>query len=134
MSRANLALWAAFVVFVAAALGTGWQERPFAFGGRLAGVKLALWLSWAAFLAYSLHVSRKEDLLQSLREIGRIQWGRQVGLDLYLGLTLSLLVIGLHGGSPWVALVWAVPVYLFGNLATLPWFAIHWDGLVARMG
>lgn len=133
MSRITLALWGAYALFVPAALWWGWEARPLAFDGRLPAVKVALYAVWLLFLAYSLHVSRQEDILVGLRRIGQIPWGRQVGLDLYAGLSLFLLVVGLHSGSPWIALAWLVPTYLFGNLSPLLWFAIHWDALVARL-
>lgn len=132
MSRVSIALWAAFAVFVGVALWHGQAERPFAFEGKLWGAKLAVWIVLAAFTAFSLNCSRHEELLDTIKKLNQLHWGRQIGLDLYIGLTLSLLVIGLHAGSPWVALVWMPALYLFGNLATLLWFAIHFDGLVAR--
>lgn len=133
MSRSDRLLWVAYAAFVGLALWLRWSERPFALDGPLWGIKLGLWLAWGAFTAYSVRCSLHESLLASIREIGKLHWGRQVGLDLYIGLTLALLLIGLHAGSPWVALAWLPALYLFGNLATLVWFAIHFDGLVARL-
>lgn len=136
MSRVDLALWLAYPVFMALALTLCWDQRPFGLDGPHPEGRLILWAAWAAFLVYSFLCSRKQPILDGLRQIGRVPWGRQVGIDLYLGLTLSVLVIGLHAGSLGTALLWLPAIYLFGNLATLPWFAIHWDALwtVGRAG
>jgi hypothetical protein len=44
---------------------------------------------------------------------------------------MALFVVYLHEG-PLALLLWLVPTLLFGNLSILLYFAIHFDGLVAR--
>lgn len=59
-------------------------------------------------------------------------WGRQIGIDLYLGVGLAMLLIGLHGGAL-TALLWLVPTIIFVNLSVLLYFAIHLDEIALRL-
>jgi hypothetical protein len=120
--------WAAFAVFAACALGVGWREAtegPWTLG------RLLVWAAFLGFLSYTVYCSSREDLVASVRRISQLHWGRQVGADLYLGLCLALFVMYLHGGLLTV-LLWLLPVLAFANLATLLYFAIHFDAIVAR--
>lgn len=65
-------------------------------------------------------------------KIAELHWGRQIGIDLYLGLSLTLFIVYLNEGSVLVMLLWLIPTFAFGNLATLLYFAIHYDAIVAR--
>jgi hypothetical protein len=127
----NAVLWAIYAVFAGCALYAGREAGPFSFEGPLAGVKAVVWLVWLAVLAYSLYCSRRENLFRTVGKIGELHWGRQIGTDLYLGLGLALLVIYLNEGGV-VALLWLLPTLAFANLAILLYFAIHFDGIVAR--
>jgi len=55
-----------------------------------------------------------------------------VSADLYLGLCLTLFVAYLNEGSVLVVLLWLLPTLFFANLATLLYFAVHYDAIVAR--
>lgn len=130
MANLRTLFWLAFALIAATAI-TLQRDTAFAFSGPHAAAKIALWLAFAAFGAYTLWVSAREDLLRSLRSIATLHWGRQVGLDLYIGFTLALCVIGLHSG--WmVALAWLLPIYVYGNIATLLWLALNVDSLLGR--
>lgn len=128
----NLLGWIAYAVFAACALGFGWHDDIFAFDRPLVGLKVTVWLAWLAFLAYSVHASRHEDLLRTLRVVRGYYWGRQIGFDLYLGAAAFLVFVYLHEGTALVVLLWLLPVVLFVNLATLLYLAIHFDAIVAR--
>ena len=130
MSTKNV-LWAAFVVFVASALYLNWHTSIMAFDGRLAWIKLLVWVSFAAFLAYSVYCSSRENLFRSLARIAELHWGRQIGTDLYLGLLLALFIIYLNEGAL-AALLWTLPVLAFANLSILLYFAIHFDEIVSK--
>lgn len=121
--------WAAFAVFAACALGFGWQEAT---GGLFTAGKLLIWAAFLGFLAYTIHCSSREDLFASVRKISQLRWGRQIGADLYLGLCLALFVVYLNEGSVLAVLLWLLPALAFANLATLLYFAIHYDSIVAR--
>src|SRR5687767_2969403 len=122
--KQNAISWGVFVAFVACALGFEWHDRILSLKGPMGAAKAAVWLVFLAFLGYSIHCSRKENIFKTIRSMYQLYWGRQIGTDLYLGLLLSLSVIYLHQGSL-AALLWFIPVMLFANLATLLYVAIH---------
>ena len=127
----NAVLWLAYAVLVGAALVFGWQDDTLSFAGPLGGIKLAVWVLWLSFLGYSVYCSTQESLFRTMGKMAGLHWGRQIGLDLYLGVSLALIIIYLHEGSLAVVL-WLVPAVVYANLAILLYFAIHFDALVAR--
>ena len=130
--RANLLLWGVFVVFVACALAFVRHDGMFAPGGPLTAGKYVVWAAFLGFLGYSVHCSRRENLFGTIRTMARLHWGRQIGIDLYLGLALMLFVIYLSEGSMLAVALGLLPTLAFANLATLLYFAIHYDSIVAR--
>lgn len=125
--------WGLYVVFAGVVLATGWHDGALAPTGPFPAGKYALWAAWAAFLAYSVWVSTREDIIASVRKINELHWGRQICIDLYLGFTFAVVGIGLVSRSWTVGLAYLLPVYLFGNLATLLWLALHFDAVVGRL-
>jgi hypothetical protein len=132
MRAAKNLLWIGFAGFVAGALYLNWHEHPFRTNGPLAVVKALIWVAFLGFTGYSVYCSRRENLFSTIRKIATLYWGRQVGVDLYLGLLLTLFFVYLHEGSLLVTLIWLVPALVYGNLATLLYVAIHFDSIVAR--
>ena len=130
-SSRNL-LWLAFVVFVACALYADWHENLFALRGPLAPVKALVWLTLAGFLGFTIFASARENLFRSIDEIGELYWGRQIGIDLYIGLLIFLFFVYLNEGSLLVTLCWLIPAIAFVNLATLVYLAIHFEEIVAK--
>jgi hypothetical protein len=132
MTSSKNLFWAAFVLFVACALYFDRHENLFTHHGPLAPVKLLVWAAFLGFLAYTAYCSSRENLFRSIGKMAEVHWGRQVGADLYLGLLLMIFVVYLNEGSALVVLLWLVPVLAFANLATLLYFALHFDQIVAR--
>lgn len=64
------------------------------------------WAAFVGFVAYSAYCTTRENLFTTVRKVSALHWGRQIGLDLYLGLCLSLFVVYLNERSALVALVW----------------------------
>ncbi|MEZ5660162.1 MAG: hypothetical protein R3E83_16970 [Burkholderiaceae bacterium] len=128
----NLVTWGMYFAFVAVALIFSWHDSMLSFGGGLGVVKMAAWAVFVLFTRYSIYCSAKENLFKTVRQMSRLHWGRQIGIDLYLGLLLFLLVVYLHGG-PIVLVLWLLPTLLFANLATFLYVAIHADSLIARL-
>ncbi len=124
--------WPVFGLFVAVAAYLSWHPRVFDFTVRLGGVKALVLGAWLGFLAFSYYASTRESLLGTIRKMNRLHWGRQIGIDLYLGAGLSMLLIYLNEGSVVVVLLWLVPVVLFVNLATLVYVFLNFDRIVAR--
>lgn len=132
MSKRGLFLWCIYALFVVSALFLNWHENPFKFDTPLGAIKLSVWLVLAGFLAYSIYCTSREDLFRSIRSILSLYWGRQIGADLYIGLSLGLLIIYLNEGALAV-LLWLFPIVAFANLAVLLYFAIHFDSIVMKL-
>lgn len=134
MSRARVFLlsWIPYFAFVALALAHGWHDAIFTLDRPHATLKVAVWLTWLAFLAYSMVATTRASLFRTIREMLASWWGRQICADLYIGLALFLALIGLHEGSALVVLAWLLPVLAFANLATLVYLALHFDAIIAR--
>jgi hypothetical protein len=126
-------LWSGFALFVAAALWLEWSPTLLAPTGPLPAGKYVVWAAFLGFTAYTIRCSRREDLFRSLREMLRLRWGRQVLLDLYLGLALFLFVVALHERSAIALLLWLPAGVAFVNLATLLYFALHYESIVTRL-
>ena len=128
----NLLSWMLFAAFVALALGLHWHAQLLVFSGLVGAGKALVWLVWLAFVGYSIHCSRRENIVKSIRDMARLYWGRQIIIDLYLGVALFLALIALHQGAL-VMLAWLLPVLLFANQATLLYLAIHFESLLALL-
>ena len=128
----NLISWGVFAAFAACAVGFGWHPALLRFDGPMAPAKIMVWLALLLFTGYSIYCSGQENIFKTIRTMARLHWGRQIGIDLYLGLALFLSVIYLHEGSIIAVALWLVPVLLFANLATLLYVASHFAQLVAR--
>ncbi len=126
------AMWIVYAGFVAAAFYAGWHPGLFDFSVRFGAVKAVVFLGLLAFLGYSLYCSSRESLPGTIKKIGKFHWGRQVGIDLYIGVFLTLFLIYLNEGSILPVILWLAPCLIFANLATLVYIFIHFDVLVAR--
>ena len=124
-------LWIIFIAFAIMALLTKEDASVFVSHGLYPFGKYIIWILFGSFLGYTIHCSRKENFFKSIKRMNEMYWGRQVGIDLYLGLLLPLLVIYLHGGSV-VLLMWIIPVLINANLFTLLYFALNYDSLVSQ--
>ncbi len=124
----NLLTSAFFILFVALAIYFNWHPELFSFSGDLAMVKAVIWLIWLGFLGYSIYCSTRENIFRTVKSMASFHWGRQIGLDLYLGLVLAMFIIFLNEGVVAV-LLWLVPTLLFANLSILLYFAIHFEAI-----
>jgi hypothetical protein len=125
-------LWAAFFGFVWAVLYTSWHDTLFSYRSPQDIGKFVFWAAFVIFTIYSIYCSTKENIFKTFGVMYDLHWGRQIGLDLYIGLSVTALVIYLHTGSAMVALIWLVPLFLFGNLATMLYFAVNYDSLMTK--
>lgn len=125
-------LWIAFVAFFLLAVMFHWATIFSVSSEHGIIGKSIVWAVFIGFAAYSYYCGTQENFYKSIKTIAALHWGRQVGIDLYLGLGIALGLIYAHEQSVWIMLVWALPTVLFGNLATLLYLAIHYDSLVSR--
>ena len=131
MHSKTLALWVFYALFAAYALIAYWHDTMFQLSGPLGCAKLLVWLLLAGFLVYSVHCSMHENLFRTIGVMAKLYWGRQIGIDLYLGLFIATTLVYLHEG-PIAVLIWIVPILIFANLITLLYLAINFDSIVAR--
>ena len=123
--------WAVFFAFAITAVAFSWHDDLLKFGGTMGVLKGLVWLAFILFTGYSMYCSSRENIFKSIGRIAEFHWGRQVGIDLYLGLLLFFCVVYLHSGFA-VLLLWLLPTLLFANLATLLYVAIHFESLASR--
>lgn len=128
--KRNFLAWAIYFAFAIAAVALSWHDRIIAFHGTHGAVKALIWSAFFAFTAYSMYCSSKENIFGSIGKMFQLHWGRQVGLDLYIGLLLFLCLINMHSGFS-MLLFWALPILLFGNLFTLLYLALNFESLIA---
>lgn len=54
-------------------------------------------------------------------------------VDLYLGFFIAAVIIVLAEKRLWVGLLWALPIFVLGNLWTAAWLALRLPWMVARL-
>jgi len=133
MTRQGMILWLIFAAFVAAAVALEWGPNLLDFQGAAAG-KLVFWAAFVAFTAYSFYCTTQENLFATLGKMSQLHWGRQIGIDLYIGLLILMFVVWLNDASPAILLFWLVPTLIYANLTTLLYFALNYDEIVAKLG
>jgi hypothetical protein len=123
--------WMIYIAFVIAVLVTNWHSNILSFTQPMAFGKILIWLVFISFSIYTIYCSMTEDFFTSLKKILAFKWSKQIFIDLAIGLFLSLFLIYWHSGSWIITMLWVFPCVAFGNLATLLYFTIHYDALVA---
>lgn len=132
MNSRNL-LWGGFAVFAVAALYWDGTARALSLATPHGAAKPVIWLALIFFLAYSAYSTFRENLFETIGAMARLYWGRQIGIDLYIGLLLFAGLIFLVHASLLGAFLWLIALLIFGNLATLLYLAIHYDAIVAKL-
>jgi hypothetical protein len=124
--------WLIYGLFVALVFYFNANHLIFSTQAPLWVIKILIWLIWLSFIGYSYYCSTRENLIKTMKKMNQLHWGRQIGIDLYLGVGLSLLIIYLHQGSVWIMLLWLIPCLIYANLVTLLYFAVFFDSFVAK--
>jgi hypothetical protein len=122
-----------YIAFVIAVIGTNWHEKLFDFSQKMALGKVLILLIWLSFSILTIKYSIEENFFKSLKKITAFRWGRQIGLDLWVGQTLALIIVYWFTGSFLTVLLWLIPFIVFGNLATLLFFFMNYDALVGQI-
>lgn len=123
-------LWLFYAAFLIMAMNYGGREPLLATPERMAAGKYLLLAIYVSFLVFSLDATARENFFRSIREINGLLWGRQVGIDLYISVALSLALIWLVEGSVLAVLLWSLPVLVFANLAILPYIMLNYSAIV----
>ncbi len=125
-------LWIWYFIFVAVAITFKGEEALFTSNGPYGLGKTLTWLIFISFLSFSLYCTYKENFYRSVRNMMPAYWFRQISFDLYIGMLFSAFIIYLNEGSLLFIALWALPLLLFANLATLLYIAMNYDSLIAR--
>ena len=125
-------LWLLYGIFVFVAMSTHTSEPLFVSQGNYPYGKPMLWLVLLGFLAYSLYCHVNENFFKTMSVTSKYYWSKQIGIDLYLGVAVSGAIIYLNEGSLVVLCLWLLPLVVFANLATLLYFAMNYDSLIAH--
>ena len=125
-------LWVLYAIFVVIALATHSGEPMFFASGPYAAGKYVVWAVFFAFLAYSIYCSTQASFIKSLPKINQHIWARQIGLDLYISVFLSLGLIYFNEGSILIMLAWTLPVIIYANLAILLYLALNYSSIIAH--
>ncbi len=126
------AAWFVFGVFVFLAIYFHQGEPLFFSQGDLPLGKPIIWIIFLSFLLFSIHCSAKENIVKTVKKMYPMYWGKQIGIDLYIGFLITLLIIYLNEGSLLILALWILPVLVFGNLATLLYLALNYDSIVSQ--
>ena len=122
--------WILFFLFVVCAVYFSWHENLFTYERPLDAGKFVIWAVFVGFTAYSVYCSYNEDLFKTIKVMSGLHWGRQIGIDLYIGVSILLFLVYLQSGSVLVLLLWLLPFLVFANLATLLFLALNYDQIV----
>ena len=125
-------LWLFYVAFLAIAYVFGSREGLLNTQSEYANAKYLLFFIFVLFLSFSLYATSRENFFKSIGKINGLLWGKQVGLDLYISVFLSLALIYMVEGSVIVLLLWVVPVLVFANLAILPFILFNFGEIVGH--
>lgn len=94
-----------------------------------------LWLFvLIAFVGYTIYVSMKEKFFKSLKKALAMQWGRQVVIDLYIGLLLFHFFVYFIEKSLLKTIAWLIPTLIFGNIVPLIYVVTRFDVIMTRLG
>ena len=132
VGKSGMVLWGLYFAFALYALIANWRETTLQFNDTLGGMKAIVWLALIGFLSYSVYCSFRENFFRSVRSIATLQWGRQIGVDLYLGLFIAIFIIYLNDGMV-IALIWLVPILIYANLAVLLYLALNFESIVTKL-
>ncbi|MDG2449368.1 MAG: hypothetical protein P8M34_07010 [Saprospiraceae bacterium] len=128
----NNILWVIFTAFVL--LAVSFIDEPlFKSNGPFPIGKSIAWLAFIAFLIYTVNVSIKENFYKALKRMSPILWTKQIGIDLYIGVTMFMVIVYLNEPSFIIFLLWLIPATIFANLATLLYLALHYDSIVGML-
>jgi len=125
-------LWVLYFPFVIVAVVNRSDQELFGSSSPYPAGKYAIWIIYLGFLAYSLYCSTIENFFGTLKKIYPFRWARQIGMDLYAGLILSLCLIYLNDGSMLIVLLWLLPILVYANLAVLLYVVLNYDSLISN--
>lgn len=96
-------------------------------------VPLVVALLGAAFGGMIVYAVLRGDFAVEFQTITALPWGQVTLADLYLGFALYALAVLAVERSFASRLLWALPVFVLGNVWAAAWVAVRWKVIVARL-
>lgn len=93
------------------------------------GVALLAAVIWAAFAGVDLHGT----FLQQGGVLTTLPWGVATLVDLYVGFAFFAVIVFLAERSWVAALVWALPIFVLGNIWSAVWLIMKLPSLARRL-
>jgi hypothetical protein len=93
------------------------------------GLLLLAAILWAAFGTGPLH----GGFWSQVEVLSTLPWGVVTLMDLYIGFVLFAIIVFLTERSWIAALLWALPVFVLGNVWSAVWLALRLPALVRRL-
>ncbi len=95
----------------------------------IAGLALLGIVVWAVFAMQDLHGT----FVDQLQVVTTLPWGVAMLSDLYIGFLLFATLVFLTERSWLVAALWALPVFVLGNIWAALWFVIRLPHLAKQL-
>ena len=95
----------------------------------IAGLALLGLVLWATFSLADLHGS----FMDQFGVITTLPWGVATLSDLYIGFLFFSVIVFLTERSWLVAVLWAIPIFIIGNIWSALWLAIRLPQLARRL-
>ena len=95
----------------------------------IGGLALLSLILWAAFSLKELH----GDFFDQVAVMVTLPWGLATLGDLYLGFLLFAIVVFLTERSWLVALLWAAPIFVVGNVWAALWMVVRLPHLAKQL-
>jgi hypothetical protein len=95
----------------------------------ICGLALLGLVIWAAFAMQNLHGT----FLDQLAVVTTLPWGTAALVDLFVGFLLFAVLVFLTERSWLVAVLWAAPVFILGNIWAALWFVIRLPHLAKQL-
>lgn len=96
-------------------------------------IRLCILVTLILFTVFTIYCSLYENLIKTFIKVCEFSWGKQVTIDLYIGLLLFNLFIYLdQGKSLFNTICWLIPSLIFGNIVPLIYCFINYHSIVQR--
>lgn len=80
----------------------------------------------------ALAIPASGPLGEEIAKLAAPPWGVVTLVDLYLGFAIAAVLIVALEPNKWVALAWAAPIFVLGNVVTAAWVVLRLPAVLAR--
>ncbi|MEM6914728.1 MAG: hypothetical protein AAF511_12205 [Pseudomonadota bacterium] len=130
----HVGIWCGFALYVVIALVTQWDNDLLRVDSSVGGVRWVLIMMWLSFCTYSLVSAVRENFFKALRTMLQSYWGRQICIDLYISVLLSIGLVWMVTSSVIETILWSLAIIPFANLAILLFVILRLDDILAAFG